>query len=276
MSILESIIYGFISGFSEFSPVSSQAHQNLMMHLFGISGSVPLFNILVHLGMLAALIFSSRSMLARLRRDKVIMQKSHRRRGPRQILAGIYDIRVLRTASLPMIAMLICFAIFGHKKFSLLITAVFLVVNGVILLIPDYVRQGNKDGRSFSALDSIGLGILGGLSGLPGISRVGTTLSYSVCRGADKNTSYNWVLLLSIPALILMFIFDILGLTVSGLGAINFLQILSALIAFVTSFIGSCAAVSFMRYILVSVGLSGFALYSWGTALFSFIVYLLT
>ena len=52
MSWLESLIYGLVSGFSEFLPISSRAHQDLMLLLFGVEGHDPIRDMLVHATML--------------------------------------------------------------------------------------------------------------------------------------------------------------------------------------------------------------------------------
>ena len=48
MNWIESIIYGLISGAAEFLPISSKAHQDLSMLLFGISQTDPVRDFVVH------------------------------------------------------------------------------------------------------------------------------------------------------------------------------------------------------------------------------------
>jgi hypothetical protein len=45
-------------------------------------------------------------------------------------------------------------------------------------------------------------------------------------------------------------------------------------LASLTAFVGSYLGITFIRFLAVKVGFSGFAYYSWGAALFAFILYL--
>ena len=68
MGWLETIIYALISGIAEFLPVSSVAHQSILLKLFGCTENMAALNFTVHLGALAALYISCQSHLAALGR----------------------------------------------------------------------------------------------------------------------------------------------------------------------------------------------------------------
>ena len=59
MRFFENLLYGIFSGISEFLPISSQAHQALVMQLFGRTQREPLRDILVHIALLIALYTAS-------------------------------------------------------------------------------------------------------------------------------------------------------------------------------------------------------------------------
>lgn len=276
MSLLKYIFYGFISGFSEFAPISAQAHQGLMRYLFGESHRNSVLDIFVHIGMIAALLISCRPLLARLRRDKVLTERSRRNRGKRVVFKGVYDLRIVRTASFPMIAGLLMYAVCHRLESNLVALSLLLVLNGILLLVPDHIPQGNKDSSAISGLDSVGIGIAGAFSAFPGISRIGTTVSYSLARGADRQSAYHWALLLSIPALILFTGFDALNLISAGLGTLTVEGAVYAFISCIAAFLGGYSAISLMRHLMVNTGFSGFGYYCFGAGIFSFIVYLIT
>ena len=54
---------------------------------------------------------------------------------------------------------------------KLQITAIFLVLNAVILFLPTLLPTGNKDARSMSPLDAMLIGLSGVLGAVPGFSR---------------------------------------------------------------------------------------------------------
>ena len=54
MSIFEAIIQGIVQGATEFLPVSSSGHLSLAQHIMGVKVDSLLFDILLHLGTLIA------------------------------------------------------------------------------------------------------------------------------------------------------------------------------------------------------------------------------
>lgn len=271
LTFLQSIIYGVISGFSEFTPISSAAHQDLLLYFWGIETRSSLIDLFVHLGMLAAIFVSCRRLLSRIRRDRMLSTRITRKR--RQALAGVYDVKIAQTAAIPMMAGIVLGYFMDKPDTNLTSISLFFVLNGIFLILTQFVHQGNKDGKSFMILDSIGMGVFGGLSAFTGISRVGASVSYAIYRGAEKPSSYQWALLTSIPVTILLIGLDIFGLFTNPGLSVPFVCCITGMIS---SYLGTYAAVSFMRYLMVNIGISGFAYYSWGAALFSFIIYLLT
>ena len=276
MTLLESLIYGVVSGASEFFPISMQAHQALTMQIFGISQREPLRDLLVHMAMILALFAACASSISRLRRDRKLITSVGRKRNRVYDTRGLYEYRLLKSAALPMLAGMLLYFATDKWESSLVYMALFLLVNGIILIVPEHIRQGNKDARSMSGLDSILIGSSGILSALPGISRVGTVISICSARGADRQHALNWALLLSIPALLLLCMYDIVSVFTGSLGVITFMQLLGWFLSAIGAFCGSYLSITVMRYLTVRVGYSGFAYYSWGAALFAFILYLIT
>ena len=161
-----------------------------------------------------------------------------------------------------------------EKTVSLPSIAVFLLLNGVVLFIPTRLLQGNKDARSMSGLDSLLLGLAGALSAFHGLSRIALQTSAARIRGTDSNNAVNWALLLSIPALILSGILALLSVF-TGFGIIQFsCNFLTYILIFISAFAGSFLSAFFIKILAAKNSLSLFAYYSWGAALFTFIIYL--
>ena len=273
MSILESIIYGIVSGFAEFLPVSSQGHQAVMMRLFGLDIREPLRDLLVHLAVLAALLFSCRNTIARLRREQAIVSRSRRKRTYE--FSGIFDLRLVKTAALPMMVLLIVYRQSASIESRPLALSGAFLVNGIVLLIPEYLRQANKNSRAMSGFDGILLGVFSGFSCVPGISRIGCGMGIMTIRGADRTHALNWALLLSIPALIIWIVFDFVSLFLLGTAGITFLGFLSCLLCMGFAFAGGLMGISFIRFVAEKTGFSSFAYYSFGAAMFTFVLYLI-
>lgn len=276
MSIFENILYGLVSGFTEFLPVSSRAHQILLRYMFGVEARNFLQEFLVHIGLLFSIFFGCRERLSRLRREQKrassLRYKSRNSLDPK----SYYDIRLLKTASFPLVIGLILSFNTTKMEGNLLIVMAFLLVNALVVFLAEHTQHGNRDSRTMTALDGIIMGVLGSLSVFPGISRTGMISAYTTVRGADYAHVTNWAILLGIPATIFFICFDIFCLITVGVGVISFPLFAGYLLAGISAFVGGYISISIFQTILNHAGFSRFAYYSVGVALFTFLLYLIT
>lgn len=273
MSLFESLIYGLVSGFTEFLPVSSQGHQAIMFSLFGLSAREPLRDLFVHIAVLVSLIMTCKPLITRLRREQALLSR-RRKRGSAD-RKGQYVLRLVKTAGFPLFLGLLFYSITSQYEFKLQNLVWLLFINGLILIVPEYIRHGNKDARHMTGLDAILLGIFGACSALPGISRIGMMNAYALVRGADRQQTVNWALVLSIPAIVVFLGFDIYNLFAIGFGVAGFPGLLSCILSGLAAFVGGYFSVRLVRFLTVQTGFVGCAYYSWGTALFAFVLYLI-
>ena len=274
MSLFESLIYGLVSGLAEFLPVSSQGHQAIMLRLFGQDHRDPVRDILVHIGILLALLTACRSLFVHLRRENALSKRT-RRKNRTYERKGIFDLRLIKTAAIPMLIGMLVYIAGRGLEFKPIQLALLFAVNGIILIVPEYMAHGNKDARSMTGWDGILMGLTSVFSSLPGISRVGTMSAIATARGADRQASLSWILALSMPALVMFVGFDIVNLFLQGFDPISFAIILGYIISAAAAFAGGYFGIVILRYLTVQVGYTGFAYYSWGAAMFSFVLYLI-
>ena len=206
MDVLKNLIYGFVSGITEFLPVSSTAHQGLLRYIFGIDTRDSLQNLLVHIGVVLAVIIGYRETVLRLYREQKVVSSGRRKRSTDNKTA--YELRLINTATIPLIVCSILYFATYQWENNLLIIMAFLLLNGIVLLLADHAPLGNKDARTMTGLDSIIIGVLGALSALPGISRTGIVTSYTTLRGADRQHSISWAVILVLPAMAFSILFD--------------------------------------------------------------------
>lgn len=271
ISWLESILYGFISGLSEFLPVSSSAHQHLMLYLFGADGRDPVRDLFVHIGLLLCVLTCSRTFLDMVKRERAY---AGRNRGSRQYpYRAKQDADYIRTAVLPLMITMIIIRFIFKPGSSLMLTAFFTLINGVIIFLPGRMMQGNKDAGLMTPLDSTLLGAAGGLSALTGFSGFGCAYSASVARGAAKNHAFTWCLLLMIPALLFSCIFDIISMF-NGPAVAFWSNLFGYLLSACAAYGGTYLSINTIRSLTSRTGLSAFAYYCWGFALLSFFIFL--
>lgn len=276
MSIFAAIIYGFVSGITEILPVSSQGHQALMRYLFGAESRIPLLEFLVHIGVLLSLFTACSEMLKGLLREQKTLSGKYRRKIRHSDNRIFCELRLLKNAA--SILFFALFAYFLTKKFegNLLIIMAFWAANAIVLLVADHMPRGNRDARTLSALDGIVIGLAGALSVFPGISRTGLITSYTISRGVDNDTSSNWAVLLGIPSLVFYIFYDLISFITYGAGVQSIGITVGCILSGAAAFAGGYLGVSLLKLILHNSGLSKFAYYSIGAAMFCFAIYLIT
>lgn len=270
IEIIKTVIYGLLSGLSEILPVSSRGHQAVLMQLFGMSKRDPILDLMVHIGILACVIFSCKDDVLQFRLGFSASARARKAMNKQ----SLYQNRLLRSAFIPLIIGLLLYGTGTKFETNPLSIALFFVLNGVIIFIPEYIRQSNKNAGQMGFIDSLLLGFSSAVSALPGMSRLGTGTSIAVFRGADKQNALNWLILLTIPTMVFMIMFDIVSIFTVGLASISIWLFIGYILTFAAAFAGSYIAITLMRFLSVNSGFSGFAFYSWGAAAFTFVLYL--
>lgn len=272
MNWLQSLLYGVISGFAEFLPISAEAHRGSLRFLMGVPEN-PLLELSVHLGALLALLLSCWPQLSKLQRERRIAAMPPRRRKRQPDQGSLKDLRFLKTAAMPMLVGFILLLWTNGVVDQLWLTALFFAVNGVLLYLPPYFIGGNKDAQSVSGLDAVLVGLSAVFGVIPGISRLTGITTAGLLRRCDRRYILDIGLLLSIPALMVLVLLDVIGLFTVGTAASGGL-VVSCLLSALTAFLSAYMGITFIRFLSVKAGFSGFAYYSWGAALFTFILYL--
>lgn len=275
MKIFGSMIYGLLTGLSEFLPVSASAHQFLFEFLTGFSAPSHFLSLMVYLGCMGAVAAACWKRLAHIHRELRLSALPKKRRKRLPDMLAVSDFRLIMTAAIPVILSLF-FRTKAQQTFGRLTWLILtLSITGVLLYLPQFMRVGNKDSRSLRPLDALILGLCCGLSVIPGLSSVAILCYLIRARRCGREYSYELLLLLAIPALLGLVIFHLLGLLSAGVGVDRALAI-AGLLGALAAFGGGIAGIRLMRYLAVKLDFHGFAHYCWGMAVFCFIYYLMT
>lgn len=276
MSVIENILYGLVSGLTELLPVSGRGHQALLHHLFGVNGRISLQDILVHIGILLGVIVVCRDSIARLRWEQSNATTVRKNKSRRVDTQSHYELRLLKSTIAPMFLGTIAFNLLLRSENNLFSLIWLFLVNGVVLLIAEHTRQGNRDAKTMTGFDGIAFGIFTATTALPGLSGTGLALSYSTARGVDAQKATNWVILLVIPAMLLAIGADIFYIFANGFGTISFLTILGSIFAGISAFCGAVVGISVLRLLVTNFSVFQLSYYSFGLALISFMLHLFT
>lgn len=287
MSIFDAIIQGIIQGATEFLPVSSSGHLSISQHIFGIELPGILFDIMLHLGTLIAVIFVYRNLVWRLikeffslcrdliHREFKWSEMSHDRRLLMMLVIGLLPLFLL-FFPIPGTGMKV-------KDFSeMLASDKGMVAEGLALLATSALlflgiaankrmkqektvvnREGKRvpaQGRKkIHTIDAILIGIAQCLAAIfPGLSRSGSTLSVGLLRGINQQTALDYSFVLGIPSIAAAALVSLkdLGSEGAAIGAAPL--IIGMLTAMVVGFL----AIKLLKWIVTTNKLEIFAYYT--------------
>lgn len=274
-SWLESLILGVVAGLSEILPVSAQAHSRILVKFLGRGDTAPMMKLFMHLGVLAALYFSCLPHILKILRAKKMARIPKRKRKRPLDTKSLMDWKFLITMLLPVILGILLTRKTKLVSSNMIVMATFLFLNGLILYIPQFLPSGNKDCRNLSRVEGLLMGLGGVLFGIPGLSGVGIALSVASVTGVDRKYALSMVLLMNMGIVAGELICDLLDILSGGMGNLSAITLLNYLLAAAASFLGAFLAVKILRALAQDKGYSCFAYYSWGAALFSFVLSLM-
>ncbi len=271
----ESILYGLFSGLGDILPISAEAHRLLMLKFFGISGDNTLIGLFAHLGVAGALYLCGRPQLVRMSRARALKRIPKRKRRRPLDVRSLMDTSLLITMLVPVVLGLVLYAkaqVLGNK---LIYVAGLLLVNGLILYIPQFFPTANRDSRTMSRVEGLLVGLGGGLGVLPGISSMGAALSIGSICGVDRVYGLSMALLMNLGIQIGYLVLDVLAVISVGAGTVTVMILIRYLLTAAVAFAGAYFGIKLMRALASNWGFSFFGFYCWGLALFTFVLNLM-
>lgn len=266
MSFITAILLGIIQGLTEFIPVSSSGHLVLIQHFFktGESGSIA-FEVFLHLGTLAAVLVYFRKMLwdilvSMFNWKNTMNKETHRKN---RYLVSYLILSTLATGLLYYL-----FGTYMECAYTMpALVAGLLLATGAMVFLSDYFSNTSIPASNMGFLRALIIGLSQGIAILPGISRSGTTITFSLASGIKRQDAANYSFLLSIPAILAANIseFDILmNLEVN--------QLHNYLAGFTASFVAGYLVIAFLIRLIASNRLKIFGVYCWAAGLVSLLL----
>ena len=199
MSVLQAVLLGILQGLTEFLPISSSGHLQLVTWLAGwepFGGDVELwgaFEVVLHVGTLAGVLACFGREIARLvaagfgalggRRD------AEGRRAWLLVLATV-PAAILGAAAGDLL----------ERNERIWVTGCTLVVFGVWLWWADSRSEVRPEGP-LSVADSMSVGVAQALALVPGVSRSGAIMTAARLRGIARPEAANLAMLMSVPVI---------------------------------------------------------------------------
>ena len=263
---------GVVQGLTEFLPVSSSGHLVIFQYLFNLKEPEVLFNVGVHTGTLVAVIVFFRKDLHRIFAsvyrflNDVLNKKASFADGTQDIdikMALLIIVGTIPTGILGLAFHKIVDRIFS----SVVLVGVMLIVTGSLLTVTLWRKNNGKDIKRFSIKDALTIGLMQGISILPGISRSGSTIAVGLFLGLERETSARFSFLLSIPAIIGATILEF-----KDISTYPSAQIISMMIGALTSCLVGYGALGSLLYIVKKGRLHFFAPYCFAAGIIALII----
>ncbi len=192
MDIWQSILLGFVQGLTEFIPVSSSGHLELVQQIFQFSGeNFHLFLEFINLGTLLALLIYFRKRIVRIVKN-VVTEHSYK-----------LALNILITSIPAGIIGLVLGDVIENNSFfnSLYTVAVAMTVVGLIMVIIDRLPRLSslKNENSLSPGRALIIGLSQTFALIPGTSRSASTIIAGRLVGLDSESAAEYSFLASIP-----------------------------------------------------------------------------
>lgn len=205
MNLLQAIVLGIVQGLTEFLPISSSAHVQIVSELLKVPGisdknsATTAFVATIQLGTEAAvLLYFAKDIWRYLS----------------AFFRGIFSSAVRKTQDFKMAMFVIIGSIpvgiagLAFRHFieetvrTLWVISATLIVFGIVLLVADRVGAKSREIQELNVKTAIGFGLGQMLSVIPGVSRSGASISFGLFAGFSRASAARFSFLIGIPAVL--------------------------------------------------------------------------
>ena len=248
MTTWQVVLLGILEGVTEFLPVSSTGHLLLVEHFLGIKPSKRVFEILIQLGAILAILTVYFAKLWRL-----LVDLPRDKRTQRFVLA-------ILLAFLPAAVVGLTLHKFIKEVLfeSPMLICSTLIIGGIILLIVDRLKLQpvHDDVMDIPPVTALKIGLCQCLAMIPGVSQSGATIVGAMLMGTSKRAAAEFSFFLAMPTMAGAFAVDL----VKNMKDLDAPAIQSIALGFIVAFF---AGVLVVRYLLDFVSRHGFAPFAW-------------
>lgn len=265
MTLIQAIILGLVQGATEFIPVSSSGHVELVPWLLGWDPPGLTFTVVIHVG-------TSCGVLLVFWRDWLNMAKS----GIRFVAGKGADnharlLWLLILGSIPAgIVGLILEDLFEAIFQKPFVAALMLFVTAILLVIGEKIGRLERTVETMTWKDSLIIGVAQTIAIMPGISRSGSTIAAGRVRHLKREDAARFSFLLSTPIIIAAGLLQLIKITTAGVSS---LQTAILVAGFLVSFASAYLVINWMLRFLKTRSTIPFAVYCVCMAVLCLVVY---
>ena len=205
MNLIQAIVLGIVQGLTEFLPISSSAHVQIVSELLKVPGisdknsATTAFVATIQLGTEAAVLLYFAKDIWRYLSGffrglfSSAVRKTHDFKMAMFVIIGSIPVAIAGLAFRHFIEVTVR---------TLWVISVTLIVFGVILLISDRVGAKTKEIKELNSKSAILFGLGQMLSVIPGVSRSGASISFGLFAGFTRASAARFSFLIGIPAVL--------------------------------------------------------------------------
>lgn len=277
MELIKAILMGLLQGMMEFMPVSSTGHLALADRMFqSESGMEMVFVCMLHMASLIAILvvfvkdianlavafcgiivdivanfflFIKRLLGRKTEGYYIINSSPHRK----------FLILLTETSVVTAVVGLGMRMIARGLMNNLVMMGVCFIINGILLYISDWIPKGNKKIKNSNDFDAIIIGAVQGFTVLPGLSRMGLSMTSAMALGMEKSFAVKYSLISSVPVILGSFILE---LTAVGGNSFQMGLIADYLISMAVAAVVAIISIRIIIGIIKKYPMIGFAIYS--------------
>jgi undecaprenyl-diphosphatase len=264
MDLMQTLVLALLQGLTEFLPISSSAHLILLPKLLGWPDQGLTFDVAVHVGTLAAVLWYFRVDIKQLVlawfADVFTGVRNQHSRLAWAVIAGSVPI---------MLVGLIVYLCFADELRNPLLISITTLVFGLVLWWADRAGARIADEYSLTIGQALLIGCAQILALIPGVSRSGITITAGLALGLTRKASARFSFLLSIPVIL-------------SAGGISFIGLLNSpepvswsLVGAgtVTAAVTAYLCISYFLALIERIGLTPFVVYRVTLAVFLFYIF---
>lgn len=249
MDWLEAVILGIVQGLTEFLPVSSSGHLELMKVILGdesVGEESMMTTVVLHFATALSTVVVFRKDVSEIFKGLFQFKNND---------AFNYSLKIV-VSMIPaaFVGVFLDDIIEAFFDKQILLVGLMLLVTGGILFLADRAKQTNKE---VSFKNSIIIGIAQAIAILPGISRSGATIGTSVLLGIDREKAARFSFLMVVPLILGKMAKDILGGAFNG----DAVPLFELSIGFIAAFLTGLLACTWMIAIVKKSKLTYFSVY---------------
>ncbi len=243
MSFWILIILGLLQGITEFLPISSSGHLVLVEHFFGIQSDLVFLNVLLHCATLLAVILYYRKTIFYLITHPLCRLNKY-----------------LVIATIPAVIFVLLFNNFVESTFAnLIFVGIGFLMSAVFLTLAVIFANKNRTPRPLDYRNVAIMGLSQALAIFHGLSRSGTTLSFGLVAGIERQSALDFSFLMSIPIIFASLIYQIFTNEMST--AFVDINIAGIVVATITAFLSAILGLILMKRIVKKINLVYFVPY---------------